>query len=454
MGRTLEDRFWSKVRMGDGCWEWIGARDAQGYGNIWQDPLLAWSCPHWTQRSTDGRRDEAALPNVRQRPAARAEGPFMTLTWFIGDTRQVLATMTPASVNCVVTSSPYLAKRAYLPADDPLKPLEQGQEATPADFLAGMLEVTDLLWDVVADDGVVFWNLGDTASGSGGAGGDYSTGGMRDGQQRFDGSASKAYGLGRAPRPARVGREMGKVRDPRDVGRPINDGTGGPGWPRAKSVCWVPELFGASLAYGRNLLTGQPCRQWITRPPMTWCKPNPSVGAIRDKFREATELVVMAVKQGAYWFDLDPVRTPAPRVDNKRTASTEYEPPGQPTRKRGQDLNGSRLYANEKGAPPLNWQDWPADALPAAAIGSPAQYPGAHYAVMPPWLARLLITVGCPVGGHVLDPYAGSGTTLDAAHSLGRNAVGVDLDPRNVALAQDRLGMFPIAVHDHTGASA
>lgn len=102
---------------------------------------------------------------------------------------------------------------------------------------------------------------------------------------------------------------------------------------------------------------------------------------------------------------------------------------------------------NEKGAPPHTFLDDGRD-LPAAIVGSPAQYPGAHFAVMPPWLARLLITVGCPPGGTVLDPYAGSGTTLDAAHSLGRSAVGIDLDERNAALAQDRLGMFPLDVTD------
>jgi len=376
------------------------------------------------------------------------------LRWHIGDTRKVLATLEPGSVNCVVTSPPYLAKRAYLPADHPDKPLEQGQEATPGEFLAGMLEVMDLLWDVLADDGVAFVNLGDTASGSGGAGGDYDSGGLRDGQPRY------RAGYLRNDRDSRVPQAA-----PKAAGKPKNSGANqpdsgprtGPGrttldrpdWPRAKSVCWVPELFGASLAYGFNLLTGEPCRQWITRPPMTWAKPNPSVGAIHDKFRESTELVVMATKRGAYWFDLDPVRTePLPHSARYGDAETRarHGNPGfvVPTR-----VDGGRMThgLNARGAPPLNWQDAP--ALPAMAVGSPAQYPGAHFAVMPPWLARLLLTVGCPVGGVVLDPYAGSGTTLDCAHSLGRSAIGIDLDARNVDLAQDRLGMFPIEVVDH-----
>ena len=31
--RPIEDRFWEKVMVGDGCWEWVGARSG-GYGHI------------------------------------------------------------------------------------------------------------------------------------------------------------------------------------------------------------------------------------------------------------------------------------------------------------------------------------------------------------------------------------------------------------------------------------
>lgn len=33
-GRSLADRFWEKVEMGDGCWEWQGAFDGHGYGQL------------------------------------------------------------------------------------------------------------------------------------------------------------------------------------------------------------------------------------------------------------------------------------------------------------------------------------------------------------------------------------------------------------------------------------
>jgi hypothetical protein len=44
--------------------------------------------------------------------------------------------------------------------------------------------------------------------------------------------------------------------------------------------------------------------------------------------------------------------------------------------------------------------------------------------------------------GVTLDPFAGSGTTLEAAQAVGRHAIGIDLDHRNADLARDRVGMF------------
>jgi hypothetical protein len=50
--------------------------------------------------------------------------------------------------------------------------------------------------------------------------------------------------------------------------------------------------------------------------------------------------------------------------------------------------------------------------------------------------------------GTVLDPFAGSGTTLLVAHGNSRDAIGIDIDHRNADLAVERLGMF-ITVETH-----
>jgi DNA modification methylase len=42
--------------------------------------------------------------------------------------------------------------------------------------------------------------------------------------------------------------------------------------------------------------------------------------------------------------------------------------------------------------------------------------------------------------GVVLDPFAGSGTTLAVAEGHGRDSIGIDLDPKNADLAYERVG--------------
>jgi DNA modification methylase len=336
-----------------------------------------------------------------------------TATYLVGDVFDRLAEMPDASVHSVITSPPYWRKRRYLPLDHPDAAKEIGQEASPGEFLATLLRLTDELWRIVADDGTIWINLGDTASGSGGAGGDYDEDGWRAGQNRY-------AGTNRAVRDASPGTPYG-----------------GKDMPMRKSVCWIPELFGASLAYGRNLLTGEPCRQWITRPSVTWCKPAPTPGEIIDKFREATELFVWASKQPAYYFDLDAVRiTDGPGGNPTRRSSRNRGAPGYHTGGNGE----LGVHDNPKGTPPLTW--W---------VINTSGYEGAHFATFPPELIIRPVLASCPPGGTILDPFGGSGTTAAVATGHGRNCIAIDIDERNADLARERVGLF-LTVEEGTSA--
>lgn len=66
-------------------------------------------------------------------------------------------------------------------------------------------------------------------------------------------------------------------------------------------------------------------------------------------------------------------------------------------------------------------------------------FSGAHFATMPPALAERCIKAGCPVGGIVLDPFAGAGTTGLVADRLGRNFVGVELNAEYAEMARRRI---------------
>lgn len=468
------------------------------------------------------------------------------ISWLTCDVFDGLATLEDGSIDLVVTSPPFLALRSYLPADHPDKGREIGSEATPAEFLDVMLRVVAELRRVLAPHGSIAIELGDTYAGSGGAGGDYNENGWREHQAAYQGSG----------RLARYSDDRGNpdgMRDPTFSGANTTTGSG-QGWPLAKSKTLIPELFRIALAYGFNPLTGEPspAGRWRVRNVVTWCRPNPPVGALGDKWRPATSDVVVACVSGRrFWDDLatrkphqDPGRTQvvagarvaaerfgerevAGRVMEQNTSGAplldyweiplldgeEAKPYGPKEPKLSQrTTNGPkakeaaqevqvkfdvRMESNEAGAPLLDYWEIP-----------PTGYSGAHYAVYPPALVEPLVKAMCPqrvcrtcgepsrriveserirlhdgvvnpprvaptrtdgggttaIGmrhgmgaryettgftdcghdnfrpGRVLDPFAGSGTTLAVASGHGHDAIGFDLDSRNEDLARDRVG--------------
>ena len=65
-------------------------------------------------------------------------------------------------------------------------------------------------------------------------------------------------------------------------------------------------------------------------------------------------------------------------------------------------------------------------------------YSGAHFAVMPPDLARPCIMAGSKEGDLVLDPFAGSGTTLQVAKDLNRDYIGIEINESYRPLIEGR----------------
>lgn len=94
----------------------------------------------------------------------------MTATLYQGDALEVLRALPSESVQCVVTSPPYFRLRSYLPHDHPEKAREMGSEATPAEFVANLVSVFDEVKRVLRRDGVCWLNIADSYS-AGGRGG-------------------------------------------------------------------------------------------------------------------------------------------------------------------------------------------------------------------------------------------------------------------------------------------
>jgi hypothetical protein len=269
-----------------------------------------------------------------------------TVTLHIGDVFEQLAKIPDGSIDLIVTSPPFLALRSYLPDDHPDKAKEIGSESGPAAFLDTMMALSAEWGRVLAPHGSLCVELGDTYSGSGGAGGDYNADGLRDGQQKFSGSAAKraALGSGDNERPSRSGR--------------------GDDWPLSRSKTMLDTLYPACLAYGANLLSGEvsPAGRWRIRNLIVWARPNPPVGALGDKFRPATSYITVACKSPRRWFDLDAVRGPLSDKRRADTSDVQNEPSKQRSNTQFNTL-GKYDPSESGGAPPLDWHadDHPED---------------------------------------------------------------------------------------------
>ena len=71
---------------------------------------------------------------------------------------------------------------------------------------------------------------------------------------------------------------------------------------------------------------------------------------------------------------------------------------------------------------------------------TPKPFKGAHFATFPPDLVEPCILAGCPVGGTVLDPFNGSGTTGMVAMKHGRKYVGIELNQEYIKMSEERIG--------------
>lgn len=182
---------------------------------------------------------------------------------------------------------------------------------------------------------------------------------------------------------------------------------------------------------------------WLLRNWIIWAKKNHLPHPVADRLTPAHEPLLFFTKQGSYHFDLDAIREPhtskppkpkkhptgpGSRTDTRRPGDTHLGSKGLKA------MHAAGRVGNEKGKNPGDvWR------LPTS------QYRGAHRATMPLELARRAIAAACPLRrpdgtpGVVLDPFMGSGTTAIAAERLGRDWMGIELNPQYAQLARERI---------------
>jgi DNA modification methylase len=275
-----------------------------------------------------------------------------------------------------VTSPPYFGLRDYGHEG------QIGLEETPEQYITAMVEVFRCIWDVLADDGTLWLNIGDS----------YATGTTASRQQG-------SRGLGAATQSAQDA--VARIGNP-------------PGC-KTKDLIGIPWMLAFALRSDG----------WYLRQDIIWHKPNPMPESVKDRCTKAHEYIFLLSKSERYFFDAEAMKEEAVGVRGgapKKIHSTSAQ---------GKHGATSALNKPWDGAETRNRRSvWTVATKP---------YAGAHFATFPPALIEPCILAGSRPGDVVLDPFMGSGTTAQVSESLGRQYIGCELNEDYKALQEKRL---------------
>jgi len=266
-----------------------------------------------------------------------------------------------------------------------------GHEPTPELYIKHLLEIFDEVKRVLKKNGSCWVNLADTYSGS---------------------------GCGRWNAPIEIrGKQFRKCLN-------IDQEYLAP--PRkcrhipTKSLVGIPEMF----------VLGMRDRGWIRRNTIIWHKSNCMPSSVKDRFTVDFEYVYFFTKSQKYYFEQQfeeyaesfiatlNYRRHSKKADTGIMAGLTTE-------------NQWRAFQRAKEKQGRNKRCvWDIPTHP---------FPESHFAVFPKALVEPMIRAGCPPSGIVLDPFAGSGTTLVVTESLNRRWIGIELNKSYIDMAYKRL---------------
>ena len=245
-----------------------------------------------------------------------------------------------------------------------------GLEPTPQEYVEKMVAVFREVHRVLRDDGTIFLNLGDS----------YASG-------------------GRATYRSGVSENKGQdVQN--DMPRPNT-----PSGLKPKDLCGTPWRVAFALQ----------ADGWYLRQDIIWSKPNPMPESVRDRCTKSHEYLFLLVKSERYYFDAEAITEESIYKAGEGGHQRFGAPGGKAEIEYGAQVSGE--IWNSKGT--RNKRSvWTIATAP---------FKGAHFATFPPKLIEPCILAGCPPGGFVLDPFAGSGTAGEVALGLSRGFIGIEL---------------------------
>lgn len=297
---------------------------------------------------------------------------------------------------------------------------EIGLEPTLPEYLDAMVFVCRELRRVLKPQGTFWLNIGDSYAGSWGAQSREHAGKHAPNVSAISANQVKAAGI-RTSGTGSIGRSPGL---------------------KPKDLMLVPARLALALQDDG----------WWVRSEIIWAKPNPMPESVTDRPTNSHEKVWLLTKSERYFYDHIAVRQPLAESSYARLAQDIDGQEGSARANGGAKTNGNMKavrFGGNKGqgehgsaarrASGNAWEGQETANLRNVWTIATQPFKDAHFATFPPELAERCIKAGCPVGGHVLDPFGGAGTTGLVADRLQRHATLIELNPDYAAMAQRRV---------------
>lgn len=171
---------------------------------------------------------------------------------------------------------------------------------------------------------------------------------------------------------------------------------------------------------------------WYLRADLVWSKPNPMPESVKDRPTKAHEFIFLFSKSESYYYDHEAIKEPVKEASLKRQS--------QPWKgDTDRSFTGARHNHMDKwfGGGGTTHTHRNKRSVWEVATGTSKN---GHHATYPTKLIEPCILAGCIPGGVVLDPFLGSGTTAVVAKALGREWIGIELNPVYAEIAAKRTG--------------
>lgn len=299
-----------------------------------------------------------------------------------------------------------------------------GLEPTPELYVAHSIEILREIRRVLRKDGVCFWNIGDSYYGSGkGIGSDHGKAVFTD-------------------------NDIVKTKTQSDVLKP-------------KDLCLIP--FRVAIAAQED--------GWWVRSVIIWNKNNPMPESVKDRPTESHEYILLLTKSANYYWNQEAILEPIAESTIGRgpvafggSKGRQYNPDESDPNFRNGNEQWGRVYDYQKSSRKMADADKSIGGNGSGfkghsgnydangnLLGNPLgrncrsvwtfsthPYKEAHFATFPEELPERCIKAGSKEGDIVLEPFAGSGTTLWVSKRLGRKAVGYELSSEYCELIVNR----------------